>query len=297
MPVDDFRYVDSWLSDFGFTMIGSEEEQQFVGRTIEKAEITSLRARPNHYGVVYNDVLTLNFLIVKTDWICGGSDELGKLRDSEINYLRGWLESPKLPELLHVDLEDHDLVTNYFGLFTDVQPYVLDGDCYGLKLTFTCDSPYGYSEEHVETYDVGVNQPNLTGTFINGSVEYKETQKPIITITSTDTFGRSGTLTIKNVTDGNKTMSITLPSSLSSLVIDCDNRVVKDGDGNLVPLSDLGVTLPIGDNYNYISTEQYFFYWLEFLPGINELEFSTNSSNTIQNIKISSRDIIKSGGF
>lgn len=219
---DDFSYGDFWLSDFNMSMLSPEESQQFVGRNIEKSEITSLRAKPLHYGATYADTLILHFLIVKTEGICGTEQEQLIMKDSEIHDLRRWLESPKLPVHMEVSLSgEHDIITHYFGLFTDVQPYMIGSHCCGLNLTFTCDSPYGYSGINSTTYKINKLTSVVSGTYINGSAELNEYLMPTIEIVSTSTFGSNEKITITNTTDGGKKMILNLPAGKKKLIIDC----------------------------------------------------------------------------
>lgn len=295
---DDFSYGDFWLSDFNMSMLSPEESQQFVGRNIEKSEITSLRAKPLHYGATYADTLILHFLIVKTEGICGTEQEQLIMKDSEIHDLRRWLESPKLPVHMEVSLSgEHDIITHYFGLFTDVQPYMIGSHCCGLNLTFTCDSPYGYSGINSTTYKINKLTSVVSGTYINGSAELNEYLMPTIEIVSTSTFGSNEKITITNTTDGGKKMILNLPAGKKKLIIDCQKKQITDENGKLITLSTLGYTLPIDSAYSFVATESYAFNWLGLLPGVNKITFKGSSPNTLKIVTLSSRDILKTGGF
>ena len=324
---EDFKFGSTKLSDFQMFMAAPEEEQEFVTREIDKGEITPKRARPNHYGITYEDALKLNFLIMKEDGCSKQEDFV--MTGSEINDVRAWLESPKLPtELTMISRssdpeeesgesgvgeggssyntystgDDVDAPTSaevaktfYYGVFTSVQPYIIDGDCYGLKLEFTCDSPYGYSEESVEKLIGSITEEAVTVN--NNSAEMEECIRPTIVIYSSNEFGSSESLSITNTTDGDKEMSITLPPGLSMITIDCDKKIVTDEDGNLVPLCSLGITTPVSSEYNLISTDTVLLYWLSLVDGENVLSLVGSSGNSISKIEIKSRFILKTGGF
>ena len=291
-------FDNTWLSEFEMTMCTPEEGQQFVTRMFDKADITSLHAAPSHYGSTYSDALILNFMIMKTDGLCGDQED-AKLNGDDIHYLRSWLESPKIPTEFVVIMEEDEYTVHYYGIFTSVQPYVVDDECYGLTLQFTCNAPYGYSDEQVSTIDIPSDVTNpVSVEIINVSAERKEYLKPTVTINATsDTFGSGETLSIKNASDNDKTMSITLPEGKTQVIIDCQKKIITDGDGNLLSMSSIGLTLPTTTNYNFISTDTYLFYWLSFVADVNELEITASSGHHIQDIEISSRYIIKSGGF
>ena len=270
-----------------------EEDIQLVGRNVERGEITSVRPVPNYYGVSYSDVLILFFRIMKTDGICGNDEDL-LMNNFEIHSIRSWLESPKKNLELKLYIEGRDFGENFFGLFTEIQPVLLNGKCYGLDLTFTCDSPYGYSDEHVETCYIDGTSDDVTCTFYNGSAEWNEYQYPVITIYSSDVFGDNETVSIINETD-NKTTTITLPPEIDKLIIDAKKKTITDGDGNLLSMNDIGVN-PLYNEYGYMSMDTISFNWPQFLYGDNDLIIRSSSGNSIDRIEISARDIIKSGG-
>ena len=292
---DNFRYGSQWLSDYDMIMGMPNDEQQFVTRTINKGEVTSVRPRPNHYGATYEDALVLDFFIVKGD-ICEGQENL-KLTGDDIHYLRTWLESPKKPTELVVQMQDDTLTTHYYGLFTSVQPYLNQDECYGLYLKFTCDSPYGYSDKETLTYTIGSSGATIRDTYNNKTSDLEEYIHPIITINSSSTFGANETVSIGNASDNDNSMEITLPEGLSSLTIDCIKKIVTDENGALVSLSDTGIASPISSEYSFVSTDQFDVYWFSLIPGDNNIVITPSSTNTISTIEMSLRYIIKSGGF
>ena len=322
----NFTYAGHSLSEYSMTLYDPESEQQFVGRDIDRSDITSLRAIPNHYSTRYNGVLILSFFIIKD----GTIQESRRMSGDDINTIRAWLESPKSPSLLTVapltddedeeeeEEEEEDTTVNYYGLFTEIQPFILRQECYGLYLTFTCNSPYGFTDVVEKEFTLatinllaedGTNlldesdsvivaeDVNQSGTYVNNSAEHNEYLRPIITITSTNKFVSGESITIKNISDGNKTMFLLLPKNKSSIVIDCQKKTIVDNNGNLIPLSEVGLSDPISNDYNYISAELYSFYWLRLLYGTNNLTFSCPGGSTVAKVKIGARQINKSGGF
>ena len=222
------------------------------------------------------------------DWILSGDD---------IHELRSWLESAKTPKELIVPTADDDKNTHYFGIFTSVQPYNVNDLCYGLKLTFTCNSPFGFSDLITTNFNINGSSSAVSKRIYNGSAEKKEYMMPTIIINSSSVFGSSESVTITNTTDGGKNMSISLPSGLTKLIIDCSKKIITDGSGNLLPLSSIGVTLPNTDYYSFINADHYMFYWLRLVPEFNDISVSGSSGNTIATVDINGRYIMKSGGF
>lgn len=296
MVGNDFYYDGHWLSEFGMKVYDPEDTQQFVSRDIDKSDISTLRPIPNHYSAHYSDVLTLSFLIIKDDEDEPLTQEETKLDGEEISYIRAWLESPKIPCEFTSPTEEDVIATTYFGLFTSIQPYLINHECFGMYLTFTCNAPYGFSDVYSKTFNMQGNV-TVSGYFANYSAEHNEYLKPTIIIKSADTFVSGETIRIENVSDNNKYMLLAIPEGLSSITIDCQKKCITDNNGNILSLSDVGLTLPISSDYNYVSAELYTFYWLRLLPDRNNLAFTCNENSTIRTVTISSRYIIKSGGF
>lgn len=300
----DFMYEGSSLTnDFEMMMCLPEDEQEFATRTINKGELTSVRPRPNHYGVTYDDTLKLDFFIMKKAG-CYKQEDF-KMTADELNAVRRWLESSKKPSELILITEEGETgessipatVVFYYGIFTSVQPYTIGGECYGLTLEFTCDSPYGYSDEEILSVFINSSGSTKTLRYKNESADKESYIKPKIIITSEDTFGDGETLTITNASDSNHSMNVILPEGLSEIIIDCEKKIITDGSGNLVPMSDIGINNPITDEYNFIATDQYLFYWLSLVYGDNSITVTPSSTNTIKKVTLRFRYIIKSGGF
>ncbi len=291
----DFMYDGTWLSEYGMAMYDPRNEQTFASRHFDKSEITALRARSTHYGSTYDDVLQLHFLILKDD----DNVENGNYRldGDELHFIRSWLESPKKPTEIIVTMDEDEMTTHYYGIFSDVQPYVHRGDCVGLYLTFTCDAPYGFSDEYSTSFGINGAQTSVTRLISNISAERDEYLRPTIIINSSGTFTQNNSVVIRNQTDNNVSMTVALPQGKSKIVIDCEKRIVTDENGTLVPLSDIGVTIPISNEYTYVSTESYFFYWLALLPDDNRITVTSSATNTISTVEIKYKFIVKAGGF
>ena len=277
-------------------MCEPEEGQQFVSRNIIKEEITAIDPSPSHYNVAYNDALVQNFFVIKEAGLCGNQND-SKLSGDEIHFIRSWLESPKRPEELIVPIREDEMTVHYYGLFTEIQPYVHNDECYGLLLTFTCNAPYGYSDEFISSYNINSSSTPVSGIFFNLSAELQEYLRPTVTIYSSNVFKKGESISITNVSDNGKEMHITLPRGISKVVIDCDKKIITGDNGELLTMSDIGVTLPSNQYTNIISTELYLFNWFTLVPKDNSLIFTPSGTNTIDRVEISARYIIKSGGF
>lgn len=292
---EDFCYDGQWLSSYTMKMYDPDNEQAFVDREIDRSEFTSIRSTPNHFSTHYAESLILEFFIIR-DVEKYDYHELA-LSGDDIHELRSWLESAKTPKELIVPEQYDDKNTHYFGIFTSVQPFIVGCTCYGLKLIFTCNSPYGFSDIITSSFAINGSSNAVANRIYNGSAEKTEYMMPTIIINSSSIFGSSESVAITNETDGGKIMNISLPRGLTKLIIDCSKKIITDGSGNLIPLSNIGVGLPNTDYYSFISADHYMFYWLRLLPDFNNISISASSGNTITTIDISGRYIMKSGGF
>ena len=88
-----------------------------------------------------------------------------------------------------------------------------------------------------------------------------------------------------------------MPKGIKKLVLDCREKQITDENGNLISMSDIGLTLPQSDNYNFVSAELYLFYWIRFVHGVNDLSFIPENNKTISKVNIHVRYPRKSGGF
>ena len=291
----DFAYNDHKLSDFDMKMFDPEDNDQFVGREIIRSDISSVRATPNHFSAKYTDTLVLNFLIIRDDMLCFDQGDF-KLSDSDIHTLRSWLEYPKLPQDLHATLDDESLSVHYYGIFTDIQPFIVAGTCYGLYLTFTCNAPYGFSDEISTTIQIESSDTDIEESVVNIEREFQEYLNPTIRIQSNDTFNGSEIISIKNRLS-DETMTLTMPAGLETVVVDCQHKIITDENGQLISMNDIGIALPIIDQYNFISAEPYLFPWIRLYNGNNIMEISLSDTSTFDSIEFSTRYIIKSGGL
>lgn len=293
---ENFHYSHFWLSDFGMSMYSPEDAPQFIGREIERSNLSSIRKIPNHYAVRYTDVLTLSFLILK-DAEAHASQEEFRLTGEEISRIRSWLESPKTPCPLLVIPYDSGTEVYYFGIFTSIQPFLVAQECYGLYLTFTCNAPYGFSPVITNTYEINSFVGDIRGRFFNASSEQCDYLNPVLKIYSGGVFNGTEKVTVKNVTDSCHTMELTMPEGISVLTVDCRKKSITDEKNRLISLSDIGLSLPKASDDHYISADTCIFYWLRFLYGDNHLVFSMCSPNNISKIEIKARFAVKSGGF
>ena len=155
---------------------------------------------------------------------------------------------------------------DYFGVFSNVEAQVIDGDVMGFKCTFTTNSPFAWTHEIKQ-------EVNGSATFtVNSAEKYREIY-PLVEITSTDSSNglRSDfTITFSHPV-GSTTVSKEMELSLrtgDTTTIDARRSIIQDLSG-LVSFTDLGI-----DDVDYI-------YWPTLYNGENTVTLTGNGTATI----------------
>ena len=262
----DFEYNKKRLSDFGLIMANPDNEDTTgLSRDIIKGNVTIYRNEANHYGTIYNSVIVLNFFIVKDN--CHTEDH--EITPLELRHLQSWLTSSKLPQDLYVVGDTGERI-EYFGIFTDITPYVCNG-LNGLKLVFTCNSPFAY-----KTYNLKLKLSDITEgiqkTIFCDCDEIGQIIYPTIT------FIPNGTddLTMISKTE-NKIMTLKFSKQYEKIIIDCKMKRIIADDIPLT-LSDIGYKIEEISDYNNVNTGIFNMYWFRLLDKKNELIFKGNGT-------------------
>lgn len=218
-----------------------------------------------YYSLIINDNDFLNSITSIT---------VDNVEYSNINTIF-WLstyakEGSKIADSYTILINTEKVLNNkydYFGVFSDVQAQVIDGNVVGFDCTFTTDSPFAWTHEITQTIDNG------SVTFIVNSAEKYREIYPLIAITSTDSSNnlRSDfTITfshpIGSETDS-KSMELSLRTG-DTTTIDSRLSIIKDLSG-LVSFTDLGIS-----DVDYI-------YWPKLFNGENTVTLTGTGTATI----------------
>lgn len=196
---NDFTYANKKLSDFGYTarisFDGSEDLPLGLSREIEKGETNKYRKEANQTGVKYsNDGLQFEIDIMKDPCVHTTQAEMEITRENK-RLITRWLSSPHLNSQLEcIDDPSSDENLLYFGLFTNIENYIIGGRVYGLKLTFTCSTPYAYTPDIIHRLSVAGDQ---TLILLNNDDEMSDYVYPSLSIKANQT----GQVFICNLTD------------------------------------------------------------------------------------------------
>lgn len=244
-------------------MVGSDDVLEDVSlglnRTIIKTEVNQYREKVNMLGTVNDEVIVFEFVVMKD--IC--NDSLGLFTTDELRKVLAWLTSPHYACLFKwYDKDGEDIINSpyeYFGIFTEVSTFNKGDDVYGIKLKFETNSSYAYSP--ILSSTINSSDIETVREISNNSDNYYDYVYPTLEIVPHFT----GQLTIKNISDAEKQMTI-LVQEENSITIDCENFLINDSAG-LVDLYDLGIK-----DIDYI-------YWMRLVNGLNTISISGGSAD------------------
>lgn len=238
----DFEFNGKTLSSFGGKVTrvdGDTSITSGLSRTIQKGETSLYRRRPNHFGTVYDDVLTFDVSIIKGSYTDVTSNSSLFVRD-EVRRINRWLTSPTLPKKIRSFnfAENNNEVYSYYGVVTNIAYDAVclsDGDFVPqiITATFQCDSPYAWKENQLKLKD-GEHTIYVDDDELEGYVY------PLIKITPNNTSG-VGTRRFmwRNRDDGNKEINLTIASN-RIVYLDCQKMKIYDEIG-LVTFEDMGI--------------------------------------------------------
>ena len=153
----DFTFVGKKFSELNGRYISVDFEQSpehsfAFSRDINYGDLNRFRTEPNVGYSHLSGRLTFELHIVKDPQYCSCQAEAA-FTDEDIREITRWLTSTDSPQYLSFTYEEGTpyAVPYYYGQFLDFQPFTLSGNVYGLKLTFECTTPYGYTGEITDT--------------------------------------------------------------------------------------------------------------------------------------------------
>lgn len=149
----DFTFKNKKLSslsaDYVSVSFNESDERNFgMSRSMEKGETNRYHTVANHFYDKWDEPLKFELHITKNP--CEyGEQKYMEIYESEIREITRWLTSSHLPSWIEFEYlpEDDNEVTNYHGWFNNIEPFVVGGKVYGLKLSFECTSSFGYTSE------------------------------------------------------------------------------------------------------------------------------------------------------
>lgn len=194
---------------------------------------------------------------------------------NDIREINAWLTSPQLPKMFKFEGDKYFKEdVEFFVIATSSNTENL-GRPYSLTITFTCDSPYGYTPEITKEFKVINN--SIQSIFDNTDCR-DEYIYPVLYIKPY----KDGAIEIINHSDENKKLIIPQAKNEKAFYIDCSKFKIysndSDGNNNVIPFKELGLSPNM--------------YWPRLVFGKNMIEF-----NGTADIKIIYREPRKVGVF
>lgn len=178
----DFKFDNKTLSGQHFKSVNFDDDTTLpvsISREMDVGTMNMYRSDVNGFGIKYSDTLQFNIHITK-DFDEYTTQEEMELSADECDSLISWLSSPLENQWLEITTESN-VVRKVKGYFSSIESYDNWGICYGVRCTFTCNSPFSYIERTNETTVSGVQNFLLN----NDSSEYYGYTYPMLEIIPT----------------------------------------------------------------------------------------------------------------
>lgn len=211
---DDFTYggvqILKTLSLLSIDFNSDSDITLGLKRDIISGETNKYRNVKNHLGTKDTEPLSFEIDVVKSAALYNASPDVCEFSDTDIENVAGYLLNNNYPkQLIILDRNADNTYTaqkiGYYGIFTDIQTFVVSGRVMGLKLFFTCDSIYGktYSVSRGDFGKYTAINSKKASLFINYETNLSAaTTYPKITITSTSATTTVSDVIVANITDG-----------------------------------------------------------------------------------------------
>lgn len=195
---------------------------------IQQGTMNMERYEANQYGVIPSGSLQMEFGIYKKD----GKD----FTYEESRRINTWLRGSNVYKKFYFDDENPETV-HYYAICTNIEDVVLTGITMK-KLTFSCNSPFGYAREVEKVYESTstakdykvINQSDYGVYYPTIKIETAASYTGKFVIENT-TENRSMTLDFKNVSS---------VSGQKTLILNCKLNKVTNSKNELIPLYKIG---------------------------------------------------------
>lgn len=198
----DFTFCNKKFSDLSVQYMtaafGSDADISLaMGRNMEIGGTNQYRISPNYFGDTWDEVLAFEFNIIKNPCFYKTQAER-EISKSEIREITRWLTSSHYPEWIDFEYHPDDTndITRYYGWFNNIETWCIAGAVYGLRISFKCTTPFGYTKDIIHEADVSTYSHLLIS---NDSDELDSCCYPAVEITPHS----NGQIFICNLSDCN----------------------------------------------------------------------------------------------
>lgn len=144
----DFEFDEQTLKRQNLSSVNFDDDTSLPSSIVREMESTTMnkyRPEVTGFGTTYTETLVFEIHITK-DYEVNTSQEELELSPEEYEETVSWLTSPQEHRWLKITTQQDEIV-KVKGYFSSVTPYENWGICYGLRCTFTCNSPFSYVEK------------------------------------------------------------------------------------------------------------------------------------------------------
>lgn len=252
--IGDFRLSDHGLLLASFDMNGEEEDS--IGMDYEVIEeYVGHNPVPVYLGGRYNEKLKPQITIIKNN--CWNSGDI-TFSENECRHILRQLTGYNGYRKMVLDVEDPDEFIYFNVIVQSISYKKIGGKVSGIVISLECDSPFGWSREYENTYEVSAGQ---TITFYSTSDDLYNYLLPEITIIPKSSIGQ---LTIKNKSDNNWTTTLSNLSAGEIITMDSKREILLSSKANRVIMNDFNM------------------HFFRLVSGKNEIEISGNVTFTIK---------------
>ena len=259
----DFIYAGKRLSNLRQKYISANFENAdeialSMERNMEVGETNPYKIEGNYFGDIWADTLPLTINLIKNPCFYHTQSER-MITKEDIREISRWLTSNHYPEWLEFEYDSNDNsdAKFYRGWFSNIEPFVVGGNIYGLIISFKCTTPFAYTDELSKQITPSGSYSEYTIT--NDSDELYSCCYPTIQIhpkangyvaicnLSDSSVLKEGTLTVsENHFDSMLEICETYAKSKG-----CDIRYTGTGTFNVVPICDnTAIQFYLVDKYN-----------------------------------------------
>ena len=262
---EDFNVIIAWIDQ-------NEPDVSNNGltREVKKSETNKRKIKDNIYGTESTEPIIFKIGLVRID-----GTEITRDESMKIN---AWLTSSPLPQLLKFNDADSCML-HYYAVCTEIIDNVVGGRLVGKEVTLETNSCFAFMQNFEKSFDIAGEQ---TFYLNNLADTYDGIYYPTVTITT-----QSQNIVIENITD-KKSVTIDITKIVAdnmgnkTIVLNCSDMIVLDGNSKLIPISNLGW----GEDYkSYVSsTNEYMnnIYWFRLLQGMNEIKVTGDCTFKIE---------------
>ena len=144
----DFEFDEQRLKQQELASVNFDDDTSLpssIVRDMESSTMNKYRPEVIGFGTSYTETLSFEIHITKDYEIYPDQEDL-EFSSEEYEKAVSWLSSPQEHKWLKITTQQNEEV-KVKGYFSSITPYENWGICYGLRCTFTCNSPFSYVEK------------------------------------------------------------------------------------------------------------------------------------------------------